>query len=149
MSDSEPERPDSTGAGSNPEPGGGRSSDGRTAVATPARPTGKRSRRGAAAEGESDAVDLATGTEAAPTKNGSGKKKKTAKKRGDGPSRNPLVFVWTYLQQVVAELRKVIWPNRKQMVSYTTVVLVFLAFMVAMIFAADYGLNKLVNLVFG
>ncbi|MGV0802868.1 preprotein translocase subunit SecE, partial [Mycolicibacterium elephantis] len=42
-----------------------------------------------------------------------------------------------------------IWPNRKQMVSYTTVVLVFLAFMVAMIFAADYGLNKLVNLVFG
>lgn len=60
-----------------------------------------------------------------------------------------MVFVWTYLQQVVAELRKVIWPNRKQMVSYTTVVLVFLAFMVAMIFAADYGLNKLVNLVFG
>lgn len=152
MSDSEPARPDSTGAGSNPGPDGDRSSDGRTAVVTPQRPTGKRSRRGAAAEGESDAVDLATGTEAAPTKNGSGKKKKTAKKRGDGPGkggRNPFVFVWTYLQQVVAELRKVIWPNRKQMVSYTTVVLIFLAFMVAMIWAADYGLNKLINLVFG
>nr|WP_235674735.1 preprotein translocase subunit SecE [Mycolicibacterium pulveris] len=118
-------------------------------MATPARPTGKRSRRGAVAEGESDAVDLATGTEAAPTKDGSGKKKKTAKKRGDGPSRNPLVFVWTYLQQVVAELRKVIWPNRKQMVSYTIVVLAFLAFMVAMIWAADFGLSKLINLVFG
>ncbi|BBY80102.1 preprotein translocase subunit SecE [Mycolicibacterium pulveris] len=149
MSDSEPARPDSTGAGSNPGPGDGRDSDGRTAVATPARPTGKRSRRGAVAEGESDAVDLATGTEAAPTKDGSGKKKKTAKKRGDGPSRNPLVFVWTYLQQVVAELRKVIWPNRKQMVSYTIVVLAFLAFMVAMIWAADFGLSKLINLVFG
>lgn len=144
MSDSEPARPGSTGAGSNPGPDG----DGRTAVVTPQRPTGKRSRRGAAAEGESSAVDLATGTEAAPTKNGSAKKKKTAKKRGDGPSRNPLVFVWTFIQQVVAELRKVIWPNRKQMVNYTTVVLFFLAFMVAMIWGADFGLTEFVNLVF-
>ncbi|WP_448406649.1 preprotein translocase subunit SecE [Mycolicibacterium sp. XJ647] len=148
MSDSEPARPDSTGAGSNPGPDG----DGRTAVVAPQRPTGKRSRRGAAAEGESSAVDLDTGTEAAPTKNGSGKKKKTAKKRGDGSGkggRNPFLFVWTYLQQVVAELRKVIWPNRKQMISYTTVVLIFLAFMVALIFVTDYGLSKLINLVFG
>ncbi|MGE2689139.1 preprotein translocase subunit SecE [Mycolicibacterium pulveris] len=145
MSDSEPARPGSTGAGSNPGPDG----DGRTAVVTPQRPTGKRSRRGAAVEGESSAVDLDTGTEAAPTKNGGGKKKKTAKKRGDGPSRNPFLFVWTYLQQVVAELRKVIWPNRKQMISYTTVVLLFLAFMVALIWAADFGLSKLINLVFG
>ncbi len=51
-------------------------------------------------------------------------KKKKAK---SGPSRNPILFVWNYLKQVVAELRKVIWPNRKQMVSYTTVVLLFLA----------------------
>ncbi len=144
MSDSEPARPGSTGAGRNPGPDG----DGRTAVVTPQRPTGKRSRRGAAEEGESAAVDLDTGTEAAPTKNGSRKKKKTAKKRGDGPSRNPFVFVWTYLQQVVAELRKVIWPNRKQMVNYTTVVLFFLAFMVAMIWGADFGLTELVKLVF-
>ena len=58
-------------------------------------------------------------------------------------------FVWTYLTQVVAELRKVIWPNRKQMVSYTTVVLIFLAFMVALIGLIDLGLAKLVMLVFG
>ena len=74
---------------------------------------------------------------------------KTAKKTADRPSRNPLAFVWTYLQQVVAELRKVIWPNRKQMVSYTTVVLIFLAFMVALIGLVDLGLAKLVMLVFG
>ena len=42
-----------------------------------------------------------------------------------------------------------IWPNRKQMVSYTTVVLIFLAFMVALIGLADLGLAKLVMLVFG
>ena len=124
--------------------------DGTSAVVTrPARPSGKRSRRAATGEDVSDAVDLETGTKAAPTKNGSGTAKKTAKKRADGPSRNPFTFVWTYLQQVVAELRKVIWPNRKQMVSYTIVVLVFLAFMVALIGFVDLSLTRLVMLVFG
>ena len=121
---------------------------GQTAVVTPVRPTGKRSRRGAV-DAESDAVDLATDTKAAPTKNGSGTAKKTAKKSADQPSRNPFAFVWTFLQQVVAELRKVIWPNRKQMINYTAVVLVFLAFMVALIGLVDLGLAKLVMLVFG
>ena len=123
---------------------------GQTAVVTrPTRPTGKRSRRGAVDEDDSEAVDLATGTKAAPTKNGAGTATKTAKKAADRPSRNPFAFVWTFLKQVVAELRKVIWPNRKQMVNYTAVVLVFLAFMVALIGLVDLGLAKLVLLVFG
>ena len=46
-------------------------------------------------------------------------------------------------------MRKVIWPNRKQMFSYTSVVLVFLAFMVALVGGADLGLSKLVLFVFG
>jgi len=54
-----------------------------------------------------------------------------------------------FFRQIVAELRKVIWPNRKQMVNYTAVVLVFLAFMVALIGLVDLGLAKLVMLVFG
>ena len=100
------------------------SDDGSSAVVTrPARPSGKRTRRAETGEDVSSAVDLETGTDAKPTKNGSGTAKKTAKKRGDdGPSRNPITFVWNYLKQVVAELRKVIWPNRKQMVSYTMAV---------------------------
>jgi preprotein translocase subunit SecE len=122
---------------------------GHTAVVTrPPRPTGKRSRRGGV-EDDTEAVDLETGTKAAPTKNGAGTATKTAKKAADRPSRNPITFVWNYLLQVVAELRKVIWPNRKQMVNYTAVVLVFLAFMVALIGLVDLGLAKLVMLVFG
>ena len=31
----------------------------------------------------------------------------------------------TFIRQVVAELRKVIWPTRKELVTYTSVVLVF------------------------
>jgi preprotein translocase subunit SecE len=118
-------------------------------VTRPTRPSGKRSRRVSSGEDVSSAVDLETGTEASPTKNGSGTAKKTAKKRGDGPSRNPFLYVWNYLMQVIAELRKVIWPNRKQMVSYTVVVLFFLAFMVALIAGVDLGVGKLVMWVFG
>lgn len=117
---------------------------GQTAVAIrPQRPTGKRSRRELTGGGDTPAA--ATDS----VKNGDGPKKpKTAKKTGP-PRDNPFVFVWTFLKQVVAELRKVIWPNRKQMISYTTVVLVFLVFMVSLIGGVDLGLAKLVTLVFG
>lgn len=119
---------------------------GRTAVVTrPQRPTGKRSRQRAEADSdESGAVEL-TESAADDTK---AKKAKKAKK-SDEPSSNPFVFVFTYLKQVVGELRKVIWPNRKQMSSYTSVVLAFLVFMVTLIGLVDLGLAKLVMLVFG
>lgn len=122
---------------------------GQTAVGTrPLRPTGKRSRRGTfesdVTDSDSDSVTVTASKTT--SKNGSGTKK-TAKKREPRP--NPFVFVWNFLKQVVAELRKVIWPNRKQMISYTTVVLVFLVFMVALIGGVDLGFAKLVGLVFG
>lgn len=123
-------------------------------VTRPQRPTGKRSRRGAVVDTQTEGVEDTPDTDSAGSKNGgsdNGAKtaKKTARQPKDGPSRNPIVFVLNFLKEVVGELRKVIWPNRKQMVNYTTVVLVFLAFMVAMIGFADLGLGKLVMLVFG
>jgi preprotein translocase subunit SecE len=148
-----------------------RGSGTRTAVVTkaarPARPTGKRSRL-RAVEATEDADDETDEAEEADAK-GSGKKgaaKKDAsksskgkstpkaktkrpKKAGSSSSVNPIMFVYNYLKQVVAEMRKVIWPNRKQMFSYTSVVLVFLAFMVALVGGADLGLSKLVLFVFG
>jgi preprotein translocase subunit SecE len=121
---------------------------GQTAVVTrPLRPSGKRSRQVADADADA-ALERVGETKGGITKNGAPTKVKAAKKPA-GPSRNPFTFVLTYLRQVLAELRKVIWPNRKQMVSYTSVVLVFLAFMVALIGVVDLGLAKLVLLVFG
>jgi preprotein translocase subunit SecE len=123
---------------------------GRTAVASrqvgdPLRPTGKRSRRRVS----DDVEELeSTATELGGDDTGA-KKPKKAKKKSDGPSRNPFLFVFNYLKQVVGELRKVIWPNRKQMVTYTAVVLAFLVFMVALVAGADFGFARLVLLVFG
>jgi preprotein translocase subunit SecE len=122
------------------------------ALTQPQRPTGKRSRQrsGGTALAEVDdvetsALDLDVDEESDPKK-----ARKALKKAGkDGPTRNPFVFVWNYLKQVVAELRKVIWPNRKQMVNYTAVVLLFLIFMVALIGLVDLGLARLVLLIFG
>jgi preprotein translocase subunit SecE len=123
----------------------GVSARGNTAVvARPQRPTGKRPRREVIDADDDGAADAKGDS----SKNGDGKKPKKVKQKS-GKSRNPIAFVINYLKQVIAELRKVIWPNRKQMVSYTTVVLVFLAFMVALIGGVDLGLTKLVTLVFG
>ena len=128
-------------------------SGGRTAVVTrPQRPSGKRSRHRAEAhdsddEGSSGAVEL---TESSAEDEAGKKAKKAKKARKSGTqSTNPIVYVYNYLKQVVAELRKVIWPNRKQMGTYTSVVLAFLVFMVTLIGLVDLGLAKLVLLVFG
>jgi preprotein translocase subunit SecE len=57
--------------------------------------------------------------------------------------------LFRFLREVVAELRKVIWPTRKQMITYTAVVLVFVAFMVALIAGLDFALAKGVLALFG
>jgi preprotein translocase subunit SecE len=125
------------------------------ALTQPLRPTGKRSRQrtGATALAEIDdletsAIDL--GIDDDPDSKAATKAlKKAQRANSDLQTRNPVLFVWNYLKQVVAEMRKVIWPNRKQMVSYTGVVLAFLVFMVALIGLVDLGLAKLVLLIFG
>ncbi|MDP9436852.1 MAG: preprotein translocase subunit SecE, partial [Actinomycetota bacterium] len=48
-----------------------------------------------------------------------------------------------------AELRKVIWPTRRDLVTYTAVVLVFVLFMVAVVSLFDFGFSQAVLAVFG
>lgn len=42
-----------------------------------------------------------------------------------------------FVREVIAELRKVIWPTRKQQITYTVVVLVFVAVVVAFVSGLD------------
>ena len=55
----------------------------------------------------------------------------------------------TYNRQVVAELRKVLWPTRNELVTYTIVSVVFVVAMVAFVGGLDYGFTKLVFEIFG
>ena len=54
-----------------------------------------------------------------------------------------------FLREVVSELRKVIWPTRRELVVYTAVVLVFVSFMVAFVALLDMGLGRVMLSVFG
>ncbi|GAA1206981.1 preprotein translocase subunit SecE [Prauserella alba] len=54
-----------------------------------------------------------------------------------------------FLREVWGELRKVIWPTRKQMITYTGVVLVFVAFMIALVYLLDFVFLEGVDFVFG
>ena len=66
-----------------------------------------------------------------------------------GASRNPFVKIWVFLKQVIAELRKVIWPTRSELVNYSIIVFVFVVLITAFIAGLDIGFAKLILLVFG
>ena len=70
-------------------------------------------------------------------------------KPGRAPKKADRITPAVFLRQVVAELRKVIWPTRKELGTYTTVALVFILVMVAIVTSLDYGFTKLVFAVFG
>ena len=54
-----------------------------------------------------------------------------------------------FYRQVINELRKVVWPSRNMLTTYTGVVLVFVTFIIAVVSIFDLGLTKLVFFVFG
>jgi preprotein translocase subunit SecE len=67
--------------------------------------------------------------------------------RGRGPSY--LARTQTYYREIVAELRKVIYPTRSELLTYVIVVLVFVSVMVAIVAGLDYGFTRLDLKVFG
>lgn len=54
----------------------------------------------------------------------------------------------TFLRQVIAELRKVVWPTRPMVVNYFFVVLVFVLVMMAFVAGLDFGFGKAMFKVF-
>jgi preprotein translocase subunit SecE len=61
--------------------------------------------------------------------------------RGGRPTR--------FVRESVSELRKVLWPSRNELVTYSIVVIVFVVIMVAIVAGLDVGFAKLVLLLFG
>jgi preprotein translocase subunit SecE len=54
-----------------------------------------------------------------------------------------------FVREVVAELQKVIWPTRKELLTYTAVVLVFVASVMTIVALLDLGFAKAMFVVFG
>ena len=75
--------------------------------------------------------------------------KKKARKGGKRAKKGPLKRLALFYRQIIAELRKVVWPTRNQLTSYTTVVIFFVAIMIALVTVIDYGLSHAAKYVFG
>ncbi len=69
--------------------------------------------------------------------------------RSGGPAKPARTTPALFVRQVIAELRKVIWPTRKELVTYTTVAVVFILVMVGIVTGLDTAFTKLVFAVFG
>jgi preprotein translocase subunit SecE len=63
--------------------------------------------------------------------------------------RGPVGRIGRFIREVIAELGKVIWPTRKELITYTTVVIVFVSIMVALVAGMDIVFAKVVLWVFG
>ena len=70
-------------------------------------------------------------------------RKERAQKRG------PLGRFSLFIRQVLAELRKVVTPTRRELFTFTLVVLVFVVIMMALVGGLDWINALVVNFVFG
>ena len=55
----------------------------------------------------------------------------------------------TFYRQVMAELRKVVWPSQQQLVTYFLVVMVFVLVMIGIVSGLNVAFGKLIFKVFG
>ena len=71
------------------------------------------------------------------------------------PSRDPAAKkplparISLFYRQVIAELRKVIWPTRKELVTYTSVVIVFVLIVMAYVSVLDFAFGQAIIAIFG
>lgn len=122
---------DASGSGDRDEAQDDAQSEG-AAAAAPVKPTG--------ADGE--------GAPAVDAKDSTSKADKKAKKAKKADKPGIFARFGLFLRQVLAELRKVIWPTRSELINYTTVVIIFVVVMALILAAYDFVFAKGVFFVF-
>ena len=109
--------------------------------------------KGSAQAAERSAANLTAKSDGSPKLPKSGGKGPVDKgPRGKGTKErrpNPISRLIRFIREVVAELRKVIWPTRKELITYTSVVVVFVTVMTAIVWGIDAGVAKIVMWAFG
>lgn len=68
--------------------------------------------------------------------------------KSGGPAKPDRTTPAVFLREVRAELRKVIWPTRKELITYTSVAVVFILIMVGIVTGVDAGFTRLVFQIF-
>jgi preprotein translocase subunit SecE len=98
-----------------------------------------------------DAEARAPGTVSRPKRAGGADKSPPRSKAKTRVGERPNVFarIRNFVREVISELGKVIWPTRKELLTYTGVVIVFVVIVVSIVGLLDYGFAKAVLFVFG
>ncbi|MDN6302602.1 MAG: preprotein translocase subunit SecE [Brachybacterium sp.] len=71
----------------------------------------------------------------------------SADAQGSG-SKNPFLAIGLFVRQVIAELRKVVVPTRRELILYSFTVLMFVFFMILLIFGLDAVFSWLSRIAF-
>ena len=79
---------------------------------------------------------------------GSGRARRDAPRRGNPVSRF-FRFIALFMSQILDELRKVVRPTRHELVTYTSVVIVFVSVVMGLVWGFDQVFVKLIALAFG
>lgn len=67
----------------------------------------------------------------------------TEGRRKDSGSSNPFVAIGLFVRQVIAELKKVVIPSRKDLAVYSVTVLAFVFVMILLVFGLDFAFGWL------
>jgi preprotein translocase subunit SecE len=70
-------------------------------------------------------------------------------KRDREERRGPFARIVLFIRQVFTELSKVVRPTRRELLSFTIVVIVFVAIMMALVYGLDFVFFQAVSWVFG
>jgi preprotein translocase, SecE subunit, bacterial len=77
-------------------------------------------------------------------------KKEKAKKSGGNKFLRTITAIpkrmWNAIGNTIAELKKVTWPTRKDLINYTTIVLAFMVLMAVVVGLLDLGASELISL---
>ncbi|WP_442911069.1 preprotein translocase subunit SecE [Kitasatospora sp. NBC_01266] len=71
------------------------------------------------------------------------------KSPGKRAKQGPFARMGLYYRQIIAELRKVVWPTKSELMNYTSVVVVFVAVMIGLVATLDWGFAKASFWIFG
>lgn len=96
------------------------------------------------------ATKSAAGRSGSPTAKASGraKKDKPTPKQRTGEVKRKRNTPLEFCRQSISELKKVVWPTGSQLANYYVVVLIFVAVMIGIVMALDYGFGWLMLKVF-
>lgn len=76
---------------------------------------------------------------------------KAAKSKAAKKAKRPNVFarIGLFIKQMFVEMRKVVAPNRKELWNWSVAVFIFVVLLMLLVTALDFGLGKLMLLIFG